>query len=116
MPQQAAQPATAEDRLRVDLHLRQWVASGTRRAVAQPLMRPEPVVIFRISLNDVIELPQAETEQPNDAVGRRGRRTQRDRLWPRRDDLHLRPLSPKDSHTTWTTSWGAGHYLRSDFG
>ena len=69
MVKQPTQPALASDRARFGLNvLWRRVVACARRPVAQPLMRPELVVIEDVGLHDVVKLPQAEAKEEVQAL------------------------------------------------
>lgn len=42
---------------------RNWVIIGIERPITQPLMRPQPIVVFGIVLNNMIEVLQPKTQE-----------------------------------------------------
>ena len=69
MAEQTTQPCPTPDGPRIGVVSRYCLlVASARRAIAQALVRAELVVIMSVGLHDMVQLPQAETEQQVQAL------------------------------------------------
>ena len=69
MAEQTSQPRSALNAVRFNLAgIGRWLIANARRTIAQTLMWTKFVVIVSVGLDEMIQLPQAETEQDVQAL------------------------------------------------